>query len=285
VYLHGGPGSKSKPKYLKNFDLEKYQVVMFDQRGCGKSTPLGSISTNTTEKLMDDMERLRLQVGIESWFVSGGSWGSTLALAYAEKFPSRVKGLLLSAIFLADAFSFEWSFTKSDGVAQLFTDVWDERVTKLKSYNTNPSNTSKILLELLENSDKERQKEITAIVSNWEGNLLSSSSDIEYMRAEDATDEDIASVIIFLHYESNNCFLVENQLLNEIDKIAQIPMVIVHGRHDILCPFKGAWDLHKVTTNFLQTARLQKSTFLNRFFDLFESLVERLSVLKLAQQN
>ncbi len=244
ISLHGGPGSKSRAKHVKNFDLEIYHVITFDQRGCGKSTPAGKIENNTTEKLVADMERLREHLGIESWFVTGGSWGSTLALAYAESFPTRIKGLLLCAIFLADKIAIEWSFTKPDGVAVLFPDVWKEREEKLTAYGADLSNSSKVLLEKLQTMDMDEQKKIVAAVLNWEGNLMTSSSDVSYATAVDVKDEDIASVKIFLHYESNSFFLKENQLLRDIPQIKDIPMVIVHGRHDILCPFKGAFDLH-----------------------------------------
>lgn len=244
VSLHGGPGSKSKANHVKCFDLDTYCVVTFDQRGCGKSTPAGKIENNTTQKLVADMERLREHLGIESWFVTGGSWGSTLALAYAESFPPRIKGLLLCAIFLADKMAMEWSFTKPDGVAILFPDVWKEREEKLAIYGADSSNSSKILLEKLQTVDIDEQKKIVVTVLNWEGNLMTSSSDVSYSTAVDVKDEDIALVKIFLHYESNSFFLKENQLLRDIPQIKNIPMVIVHGRHDILCPFKGALDLH-----------------------------------------
>lgn len=245
VSLHGGPGSKSKAKHVKCFDLETYRVITFDQRGCGKSTPAGKIEDNTTQKLVADMERLREYLGIESWFVTGGSWGSTLALVYAESFPARVKGLLLCAIFLADQIAIEWSFSTPNGVALLYPDVWKEREKNLKSFGTNAHDASKVLLEklLTARTDKETN-EIVATVLNWEGNLMTSTSDVSYIDADDVTDEDTDSVRIFLHYESNEFFLRENQLLQDIPKIKDIPMVIVHGRHDILCPFKGAFDLH-----------------------------------------
>ena len=249
VSLHGGPGSQSKSKHVNVFDLEKYQVVMFDQRGCGNSTPQGSIVENTTHKLVADIERLRERIGVENWHVSGGSWGSTLALAYAETFPQRVKSLLLSAIFLADKTALDWAYSSSDGVAMLFSDVWNEREKQLDVYSTTAATAAKILLEKLVNSDVEEQKKITSILLNWEGNLMTSNTDVSYTYPEDVTDKDIASVKIYLHFELNNFFLEENQLLNNMQVIKDIPMVVVHGRHDILCPFKGAWDLHQKHLN------------------------------------
>ncbi len=245
ISLHGGPGSKSKSKHVKCFDLEIYHVVTFDQRGCGKSTPAGKIEDNTTQKLIADMEGLREHLGIKSWFVTGGSWGSALALAYAEQYPDRVRGLMLCAVFLADKTVMDWSFTTSDGVAMLFPDVWNERLKNLESLGSHVQESSKVLLsKLLEARTDKEIDEIVATVLNWEGNLMTSTSDVSYTAPEDITDEDSASVTIFLNYESNDFFLEKDQLLQNLSKIKDIPMIIVHGRHDVLCPFKGALDLH-----------------------------------------
>jgi len=245
VSLHGGPGSKSKPKHAMGFDLEKYHVVMFDQRGCGKSEPMGRLEENTTQKLCEDAERLREHLGLNQWFVTGGSWGSALSLVYAEMFPESVRGIMVSAVFLADEDSFNWSFTQPNGIAQLFSDVWDVRNEALAVYEATSKNAATVLLEKLKKVSFDEKKQIAADVLNWEGNLMTSTADVSYMTADDVEEKDIADVKIFLHYESNNCFLEEKQLINDIEKIQDIPMMIVHGRHDVLCPFQGAWDLHK----------------------------------------
>jgi proline iminopeptidase len=246
ISLHGGPGSKSKAKHVRCFDLEKYHVVTFDQRGCGKSIPAGSIKNNTTQMLVEDIERLKNHLGLGKWFVTGGSWGSALALAYAEQYPKSVRGLMLSAIFLADKEAMDWSFSIPEGVAMLFPDVWMKREIDLARFGTDAQNSSRVLLNKLSDAQSDTEiHDIVATVLNWEGNLFTASLDVTYTDIEDVTEEDIASVKIFLHFESNNCFLKENQLLQNISAIKDIPMVIVHGRHDVLCPFKGAHDLHK----------------------------------------
>jgi len=248
VSLHGGPGSSSKTKHAKLFDLEKYRVILFDQRGCGKSEPKGEIANNTTQDLTDDIERLREKLGVEKWFVTGGSWGSTLALAYAEAYPEQVKGLMISAIFLGDSFSLEW-FGGENGAAVLFGDLWDHRMELFNKYKTNHKDAAKDLYEKLLNASKEEQKEITADVLSWESNLFTSTQDVKFLDSSDVDEEDVTYAKVFMHYESNNMFLEDEQLLKNISKIKKIPMIIFHGRYDVLCPFKRAWDLHKAHGN------------------------------------
>src|SRR3989344_5688255 len=128
ITLHGGPGSKSKPKYVKPYDLNKYQVITFDQRGCGQSLPSGEIKSNTIQDLVSDIERIRSKLNIKSWYVAGGSWGAALALAYAEKYADVVKGLLLSSVFLARPRDVKWAFTEGNGIERLFPDLWEKRL-------------------------------------------------------------------------------------------------------------------------------------------------------------
>ena len=245
VSLHGGPGSKSKAKHIQGYDLDRFQAIIFDQRGCGKSTPLGEVKDNTTQKLIEDIERLREHLNIDTWFVSGSSWGSTLALLYAETHPDKVRGLLLSAIFLARPRDIEWALTKEGGIDRMFPDVWEKRMEFLKKYNVTPDTMSKVLLEKLLNSDDETIKDITAGVENWESNLMSTLSDVSYVTANDVTPENTASARLYLHYEMNHYFIEPDQILHNIDSIKSIPTAIVHGRYDLLCPVESMWTLSK----------------------------------------
>jgi proline iminopeptidase len=245
VILHGGPGSQSKPKQVKGFDLEKYHVITFDQRGCGKSEPAGQTAHNTLSDLISDMERLREHLEIETWFVAGGSWGSTLALAYAQMHPGRVKGLLLSSIFLAREQDLEWAFTSDKGIVNLFPDVWDERLKFLANFSAKPQTAAKQLLDQLENASPDVAKQIAAGVQNWEGNLMNAFEDVHYASADEIEESDVASAKIFLHYEANQFFLEPNQLLNNVSQIQHIPTIIVHGRYDLLCPIEAAWKLQQ----------------------------------------
>ncbi len=237
--FHGGPGSKSKPHHAERYDLGKYQVVLFDQRGCGESTPLGLLEHNTTEHLLADAERIREVLGIENWFVSGGSWGSTLSLLYALKYPSRTKGLLLSSVFLADADTVAWAMGQS-GAAVMMPDVWEKRMAFFKEFNIQLETQNDDLIRAYDAADLETQKRITAGIFNWEGNLFTPQATVTYTNPEDISANDIASARIFVHYERHSEFIPENYIHDNIQKIAEIPTVIVHGRYDILCPLQKA---------------------------------------------
>jgi len=243
VSLHGGPGDQSKPGHIQTFDLETYHVVVFDQRGCGKSTPAGRLEENTTQKLISDIERLREVIGVEKWFVTGGSWGSTLALAYAEQHPVRCKGLLLWGIFLGDGAAVHWAFSKPDGAGALYTDLWSEREEIIKKYETSPETAATDLSKQLSEADEERKKEIVSDIMSWEANLITSTKDVQLIDPADVDEKMITYVTVYLHYEANHFCLMDDELLENIDKIKAIPMIIAHGRLDILCPFRGAWQL------------------------------------------
>lgn len=249
IVLHGGPGSKSKPRHIKLFDTNKYHIITFHQRGCGKSLPQGEINHNTTADLIVDMERLREQIKVEQWYVAGGSWGSTLALAYSEAHPNKVRGLLISSIFLGRKQDVAWSFTEPGGIDKIFTDLWHEREKFLTRFGASPQNAAKILLSKIMESNQEIVKEIVAGVMNWEGNLMSSQIDLVFTNPTDVEEDNINAVKVFLHYESHDSFLSENQLLNHIHKIKKIPTIIVHGRYDLLCTLDQMWTLTKSLPN------------------------------------
>ena len=239
VVCHGGPGDKSKPRHINRYDLDKYHVITFDQRGCGQSLPLGETKNNTLSDLVSDMERLCNILKIEKWYIAGGSWRSTVALTYAESFPEKTKGLLLSSIFLARQKDEEWSFTREGGITRIFPDLIEKR----------SSMTAKDLLNKLESGDEESVKEIVAGVMNWEGNLMTSQADIKLIDIVDVDEENIASARVFLSYQANNYFLELNQIIKNSDRLKNIPTIIVHGRYDLLCPMDNAWELHQHLSN------------------------------------
>ena len=249
VVCHGGPGDKSKPRHVNRYDLNKFHVIVFDQRGCGQSLPLGETKNNTLPNLVEDMERLREFLSIDKWFVAGGSWGSTVALAYAETHVDQVLGLLLSSIFLGRRQDLDWSFTKSGGVEKIFTDLWQGRQQFLSKFGADHTNAASVLLKKMESSDEATISEITAGVMNWENNLMTSESDLTFIDHSDVKVENTASVKVFLHYDSHDSFMTENQLLQNIAIIKDIPTMIVHGRYDLLCTFDQAWELHKNLPN------------------------------------
>ena len=245
IVLHGGPGSKSKPKYRKFFNPKKWWVVMFDQRGCGKSKPLGEIKDNTTWDLVDDVEQLRKHLAIKKWGVFGGSWGSTLALAYAEKYPESVTELMLRGIWLCRKEDIDWLLVGKD-LRRLFPDLWDWRVKNLNKLGIDVFNPLKGLYKKLFNGTKKEQKLATIIFENWEGQFLKVDQKPKLMKVEEVEDSDIASKRILLHYVVNNCFFKPNQLIKDINKLPKVPTAIIHGRYDIICPVDQAWKLQKV---------------------------------------
>lgn len=245
IVFHGGPGSKSKPKYRKFFNPKKWRVVMFDQRGCGKSKPLGKIKDNTTWDLVEDAEKIRKHLGIEGWVVFGGSWGSTLGLAYSQKYPSVVTGMILRGIWLCRNKDIDW-LLKGKELKNLFPDLWDWRVENLEKLGVNTSDLLNNLYSKLFSKDVKEQKLATIIFENWEGQFLKVDQEIKLMKIEEVKKADIASNRILMHYIVNNCFFKQNQLLNDIDKLPNVPTVIIHGRYDVICPVEQAWELHKV---------------------------------------
>lgn len=247
--VHGGPGSKSKLKYVKGYDLERYHVLSFDQRGCGESLPAGEIKSNTTQDLIADMERLREKLKIDKWYIAGGSWGAALTLGYAQAHPERVKGLLLSSVFLARPRDVEWAFCKNNGIERLFPDLWEQRVKFLKKHGATPASAAKVLSKKILEGKDGVVKEIVAGVYDWEGNLMNAQEDLSFMEPEDVGESDTVSVKIFLHYEANGFFMKRDQLLRNFDMIKHIPTVIVHGRYDVLCPVEQTWEIQKMLKN------------------------------------
>lgn len=242
VSFHGGPGSKSKPKHAQRFDLEKYQVILFDQRGCGNSTPLGELEDNDTDRLIADTERLRRHLKIDSWFASGASWGSTMALLYAIKHPKSVSGLLLSSVYLADQSTRDWAMGP-EGVTRIVPDVQQKREQFFKKYKINYQTQYADILKAIDSAPLKEQQEITAKVFDWEGNLFSTLSNPSYQNPEDISQEDIASVRIFMHYEMNNDYRPDNYILDNTTALSKTPTIIVHGRYDILCTIDQAYEL------------------------------------------
>lgn len=241
VFLHGGPGASCEASHRRYFDPEQYRIILFDQRGCGKSRPHASLRDNTTQYLINDLERIRTELNVDQWVVFGGSWGSTLALAYAEAHPERVLGLILRGIFLCRQQDIDWFY--QGGTARLFPEAWqdfmhpipeDERDDLIKAYYRRLTGENEI----------ERMSAAKAW-SIWEGTtatLQPNRSVLDYF-----ADPHLALSIarIESHYFINQCFMRENQLLEEIDKIQDIPGFIVHGRYDVICPIDQAIDLHE----------------------------------------
>ena len=241
VFLHGGPGGGSSPDHRRQFNPEKYKILVFDQRGCGKSTPYASLDHNTTWDLVEDIEKLRTQVSkVDKWQVFGGSWGSTLSLAYAETHPERVTELVLRGIFLFDQYEIDWMY-KEGGASQVYPDKFAEFLAPI------PEDERGDLVEAyrkrLTSDDKAEQLAAAQAWSKWEGDivtLLPSPSTIEHFTAPGTA---VAVARIENHYMANHGWLEQGQLLEGAKKLRGIPGVIVQGRHDTCTPPMAAWTL------------------------------------------
>lgn len=247
VFLHGGPGGGCVPDFRRYFHPEKYRIVLFDQRGCGRSTPHASepgadLSANTTWHLVDDIERLREHLGIDAWQVFGGSWGSTLALAYAETHTERVTELVLRGIFTLRKSEIDWFY--QDGASHLFPDAWEEYLAVI------PEGERQDLLAAYRKrlTDPDPAVHVPAGVawSVWEHStvrLVPNQEAIAHARADVAAS--VAFARIENHYFSHGGFMEDGQLIRDAARLRDIPGVIVQGRYDVCTPARTAWDLHR----------------------------------------
>ncbi|WP_067822877.1 prolyl aminopeptidase [Nocardia inohanensis] len=250
VFLHGGPGGGTAPFHRRFFDPAAYRIVLFDQRGCGKSVPHiadgASLETNTTWHLVADIERLRTHLGVEAWQVFGGSWGSTLALAYAQTHPERVTELVLRGIFLLRRKEIDWYYNGSAGF--VYPDEWEKFLAPVPA-SERGGDMIQVYHRLLHSPDAKLATDAAVAWSTWEG--ATSSLLPQPDRVEESADPRFALAFAKIenHYFHNFGFLDEGQLLRDIERIAHIPGVIVQGRHDMVCPAVSAWDLHRAWPN------------------------------------
>ena len=241
VVLHGGPGGGCSPVMRRYFDPSKYRVILFDQRGCGRSRPLSSVKNNTTSHLVSDIEMIRERLSVDSWIVFGGSWGSTLSLIYAQAYPERVSHIVLRGVFLMTKRELDWFY--GGGAGQFWPDAWNRFIEKI------PADEQDDLIDAYNRrlfcGDLRVEMQFGRIWSSWEnalasifsnGNGVESSS--EYARTFARLEN---------HYFKNNGFLeFDGQILSKMERIANIPGFIVQGRYDMICPPKSAWDISRV---------------------------------------
>ena len=242
VFLHGGPGAACEPFQRRFFDPEYYRIILFDQRGCGRSTPHAELRDNTTQDLICDIERIRNHLGLEKWLVFGGSWGATLGLAYAEMHADRVSGLILRGIFLCRSRDIQWFY--QDGASYLYPDLWEDYIKVIPEPERDDLLTA--FHQRLTGGQKQVQLEAARAWSRWEGatsNLVPNPAVFEHFSNDDTA---LSLARIECHYFKNNTFMRTNQLLEDAHKLAGIPGVIVHGRYDVVCPIEQAFLLHRV---------------------------------------
>lgn len=241
LFIHGGPGAGCEPYHRRFFDPTVYRIVLFDQRGCGYSTPHAELAGNTTQALIADMEKIRHYLGIERWVLFGGSWGSTLGLVYAETHPERVLGLILRGIFLCRAREIHWFY--QEGANRIFPDYWEDFLRPIPEDERN--DLLQVYYRLLTGRDEVARMAAAKAWSTWEGRtltLLEHEPVVEHFSSP-ATALSLAR--IECHYFLHNSFLEPDQILRDVGRLADIPGVIVHGRYDMVCPLESAWDLHR----------------------------------------
>ena len=242
LLVHGGPGGGANQTMRRYHDPEHYRIILFDQRGCGRSTPHASITDNTTWELVADMERLREHLGIERWQLLGGSWGSTLSLAYAQSHPDRVSELILRGIFMLRRAELEWFY--QEGCSWIYPDAFEDYLAPIP-----PAERGDMIsayYERLTHADRAVQLEAARAWSVWEGSTLSLLHDENRVRNFADPDYALAFARIECHYFINRGFFDrDDQLLANAGEMAGIPGVIVHGRYDIVTPLKSAWELAK----------------------------------------
>lgn len=241
LFVHGGPGAGCEDKHRSFFDPTLYRIVLFDQRGAGKSRPHAELRANTTMDLVADMERIRTELGIDKWVLFGGSWGSTLSLVYAETHPQRVLGLVLRGIFLCRPQEIHWFY--QEGANRLFPDYWRDFVAPI------PETERHDLLHAhhrrLTGSDEVARMRSAEAWSVWEGRSATLTPRKEVVDFFADPHVALSLARIEAHYFVNHIFLRPNQILHDAYKLRQIPGIIVHGRYDIVCPIENAWDLHR----------------------------------------
>jgi proline iminopeptidase len=241
VFLHGGPGGGFSARHRQLFDPKLYDVLLFDQRGCGKSTPNASLDNNTTWHLVADIERFRQMIGVDTWLVFGGSWGSTLALAYAEAYPQNVSELVVRGIYTLTRAELDWYY--QFGVSEMFPDKWEQFVAPIPTHERHEMMAA--YRRRLTGDDRQAQIEAARAWSLWEGQTITLLPEPDTSDKFGEDDFALAFARIENHFFVHAGWMDEGQLLRDAGKLADIPGTIIHGRYDMPCPAKYAWGLHK----------------------------------------
>ena len=242
IFLHGGPGGGIEPIYRQYFDPEKWRIIIFDQRGCGKSTPHAELAENTTWELVDDIEKIREYLGIEKWVVFGGSWGSTLSLSYAITHPERCKALVLRGIFMIRNKEIDWFY--QEGASNIYPDAWEQYVKPIPEDERHDMVAA--YYKRLTSKDESVRLEAAKAWSIWEASTSKLIQSDDYLHQfEDAKVAEAFARIECHYFTHGGFFKSENWLLENVDKIRHIPTGIVQGRYDVVCPMVSAWELHR----------------------------------------
>lgn len=239
IFLHGGPCSGTKPDHRRFFDPERYHIILMDQRGCGRSQPFGELQGNTTQDLLADMERIRQQLRIEQWLLFGGSWGGTLALLYAQRYPRHVSAMILRGVFLARQADMDWFL--QNGVNRIYPQRWSDL---LNSIGAEPGDdVLQKMYDAVFGGDEEVAMRAALQWQIWGGQVALGG---EFAMSDAPLGESaVKQVQMELHYAKNNYFIVENQILQNCGVLKDIPIIIIHGQNDLTCPLEAGWRLHQ----------------------------------------
>lgn len=241
LFVHGGPGGGCEPYHRQYFDPDRYRIILFDQRGCGRSLPHAELEGNTTQALLEDMECIRERLGVERWLLFGGSWGSTLSLVYAQAFPQRVLALVLRGIFLGRAQDIQWFY--QNGASRLFPDYWQDFIAPVPIMKR--ADLVSAYYELLTGKDEVAQLSAAKAWSVWEGRTSTLQPRASLVDHFSNAHVALSMARIECHYFVNDCFLKPDQLLQGAGVLRDIPGVIAHGRYDVICPLEQAHALHQ----------------------------------------
>ena len=242
VFVHGGPGGGAGEDYRRFFDPAAYRIVLFDQRGCGRSRPYASLEDNTTWDLVADIEKIRAHLSIEQWQVFGGSWGSTLALSYAQSYPERVTELVLRGIFMLRRKELLWFY--QEGASNIFPDAWEKYLAPIPEVER--GDLMSAYYRRLTSDDEQTRVEAARAWSIWEGTTSLLYRDEKKIAETGADDFAVAFARIECHYFVNGGFFeTEDQLLRGVERVRHIPTIVVQGRYDVVCPARSAWDLQR----------------------------------------
>lgn len=250
IFLHGGPGSGCNENHRRYFDPNKYRIIIFDQRGCNRSTPNGCVENNSTQLILSDIESIRHKLNIDKWILFGGSWGATLALLYAEQYPENISGMILRGTFLARQCDFDWFANDGiNGVNRIFPDYWQEYLSNFdEQENRDRLGT---LHRRVFSEDKAIQIQAAKVWALWAGRIVTHSLNLDAAYVLDESDDEklINEVKIEMHYAKNRYFIDENQILENIAKLPDVPVTLIHGRKDLTCLAESSWSVYQALVN------------------------------------
>ena len=274
IFIHGGPGAGCSKEDRRFFNPDIYRVILFDQRGCNRSTPLALLENNTTEHLVSDIESIRIYLNIKKWIVFGGSWGSTLSLVYAETYPKTILSLVLRGIFLGS--ESEFTHLNSGAMSRFYPEEYLTYKALIPKEKQNDLHSA--YYDIMKNGSQAEKLEAARRFTNWDMQGISLSTPLPPIEHEECTIEILSEALIQCHYMVHNCFLEHEQITRNIINIIHIPTTIVHGRYDMLCAPQKAYELHQILPNS-ELFFTQKAGHASRDEGTVDKLVETMDEL------